>query len=358
MRKTQSASSTAEGVMLADARDARERFGQMRGELQDSWTRFHVDPLAREICWRYAVALENVCDTLMRRLHEAPVPKPLLLEICEKGIEAAQFVDDLELRARIQSVLAGRAGQLHLELGNTIRAGELFEFALTLTDQTLNAKLLVRVLTGFADVLLTLGKAEAAHAGFKQAAAVAEAIGDSVGEAFAIFGVGKSFPGRGFERQIHECLVKALDQARRVQRPDLESMVLRKLGDRHIELSQFEAGISCYNGALDIDQKLGNIFTRAQTRTAMGNVYLLQRNFDPALEFFDLARKDAQLIQDRMSEGRAECGLGCVAFARDDMSRAKSHFETARDLARQCHDAEGERQASNYLTMVHRRTHS
>jgi len=280
---------------------ARRHFDQAIEDLRWAWEHFRDDPLARDICWRFPVAADAVCHELAGGFGGSPIPRALLTQMCERGIEAAQLLGDNRLRDDIQCALASRAGALKLEVGDAAQAARFLAFALSLAQDLRNEKLLGRILAAQAEMHLIQQDWQAAKTAFLRSADLAQKTDDTPGAAVAVFGLGKACRVMGERLEAAEWLRNALQQSRDLALPDLESKVIQELGVLWMSLGEYAAAIRCYEEAI-----LGaaDALARGQARLALGEAYLAAGSISRAGQLFQEAESDARLSGDRITLDR------------------------------------------------------
>lgn len=278
----------------------RRHFDQAIGDLRWSWEHFRDDPLAQAICWRFPVVLDKVYDELAGGFDGTPIPRSLLIQLCERGIEAAHCVGDARLRDSIESALASRAAALHLEMGDTGKCANLLMLAHSIAEHSHNNKLLGRILSIQAELHLISGERErrSAKDAFIRAVEFGRISGDGPGEAMALFGMGKTCRVLGERLEAAEWLRGALQQAQRLNLIDLTNKVIQELGALWVTVGEFGAAIQSFEDAVT---SAADSYSRGQARLALGEAWLATGSLEQAQQCFELAESDAKASGDRIT---------------------------------------------------------
>jgi tetratricopeptide (TPR) repeat protein len=283
-------------------------------------------------------------------------PRETLIRVFEKGLEAVERLDDKTAKAKVQAMLAGRAGLLNMDLGRLRRARDFFELSERAARQVQSQKLLAAALTGSATVLSLEGAQAEAAVRLLEARGVANAAQDALGEAVAVFHLGQLARNAGRPQEAVDHYGIALEIFRGRHREDLEAGVLFELGVICVDIGRFDAAFRLLNDCLRIHQGSGSLSAEAQVRIALGRTYLGRGDVKEAASEFEHAARLSRECSDRLNLGRANFGEAAVALLRWDGGEARERLSSAWELARECSDLEGERQAFEELERLKART--
>lgn len=273
-------------------------FDQAIEGLRWSWDHFRDDPLAQAICWRFPVVLDQVYTELAGGFSRVPIPRSLLIQSCERGIEAANLISDAGLRDSIQCALASRAGALHLEIGNSEQCARFLGLARSIAHNLSNEKLLGRVLSIEAEIYLMRGEVDAAKYTFIRSANLAKRSDDAAGKAIAIFGIGKACRILGDRLKAAHWLGQALQEAEALVLPELRGKVIQELGGLWMSLGEYEVATQCYTDAVSCAT---DSHARGQARLALGGALLASGAIEQARQVFEQAECDAKASGDRIT---------------------------------------------------------
>jgi tetratricopeptide (TPR) repeat protein len=153
-----------------------------------------------------------------------------------------------------------------------------------------------------------------------------------------------------------ECFKAALAHFRQMGERWMEAAVLQELAAVCLQIREPAGALTCYRDALGIYESLGaSPFVLAQIRTGLGDSYLRLERWEDARGEFALAQKQANSVEDRIGAGRADRGLAMVDAAHGRFAQAKDLLESALQIARDCDDAQGEREALAVLESLTQR---
>ncbi|QRN95244.1 tetratricopeptide repeat protein [Archangium violaceum] len=188
---------------------------------------------------------------------------------------------------------------------------------------------------------------------FRESLALREAHGDTKGVAESLFYVGLVHQWReGFEaaRPFFE---RSLERAREAGDALQQSFSLRHLAFADEEAGRLEQALEQHRRALSLREEVGYRWGVMFQAVAVGDVLCMRGNDCVAAEpYYARAAELSRELNEPLGAVEAHMGLGRVARARGDGSRARQHFEAAVEAARQASDAVSEGRAALALSEV------
>ena len=143
--------------------------------------------------------------------------------------------------------------------------------------------------------LLDRKRPEAAAAGYREAAGLWREVADEAREAWTLYRLGTLYeddPARRRERvRIYS---RTLDLFRRVGNERQQAIVLFRLGIAWQQLEEIEAAGGCFEEAIALWEKLGDIEERAARLNNLAAVRLSQGRIHTAIDLFSRAAEDLQ----------------------------------------------------------------
>jgi tetratricopeptide (TPR) repeat protein len=193
-------------------------------------------------------------------------------------------------------------------------------------------------LTNLAIAYRELGRLKESHDGFQLALAIREEIGDQVGRAWTLVGIGMLESARNNRLEAVRTLDRAVTAFNAVENSGGESITLAIMGDCYRQLGKFDLALTCLQNSLTLAYNLSDRNTTVSALRALGNTYSDLRSATDALQCYERALVLQRNIGDRWGEAATlhQCFLmlreiGATSRAQESLRMALSIFEEIGD---------------------------
>lgn len=124
--------------------------------------------------------------------------------------------------------------------------------------------------------------------------------------------------------------------------PRNEALTLKRIGDAHVPLGEYQNALTFYNQALSMNRATGDRTSEAETLNEIGYVHLILGENQQALRFTNQALRLAQAMGTQRGIARAQNNLGEIYYGLGDLQRSLRYFELALDRWRGLGDPAGQ----------------
>ena len=236
-----------------------------------------------------------------------------------------------ELNAELLAALGDRAGAEEFAL-------QMADWAVRHGDTATRARSLFLL----ANSLGRHGEHEAARERFEEARQLYHRVGDLLGEANCILGLGDIAVLRSGYRAGRALYEEALALLRRVGEPLGEANCIRSLGDIALRRSDLEGARARYEEALLLYRRAGNLLGEANCIGSLGNVALRYPDLEGARARFEEALPLFRRVGFLPGEANCILNLGDTAVLRSDYEAGRALYEEALALFRRAGQPLGE----------------
>jgi tetratricopeptide (TPR) repeat protein len=169
------------------------------------------------------------------------------------------------------------------------------------------------------------------------------------GPAVSRFALGTAWmKKRQFDKAI-ECFETALKLNERTGDVSAEAQSLHSLGNAFMQKGVFDKAIECFETALKLNERTGDVSAEAQSLHSLGNAFMRKGAFDKAIECFETALKLNERTGDVHAEAQSLHSLGNAFMQKGAFDKAIACFETALKLNERTGDVSAEAQSLHSL---------
>jgi tetratricopeptide (TPR) repeat protein len=180
-----------------------------------------------------------------------------------------------------------------------------------------------------------MGEPEKAKTACEESRTISLDLGDKLGIARAVTGLGNIQYDRGDLEGAKRLYGEALDNAKIIGAKKDISGAVHNLGMVSEDQGNLEVAKQRYEEALGIQQEIGDRAESAKTLTDLGNLLRKLGDLDQAQRTLEEAADAAQGTGNQRTEANALTSLGGVLFDRGKLSEARQRYEQAVPLQRQ-----------------------
>lgn len=157
---------------------------------------------------------------------------------------------------------------------------------------------------------------------------ISEKLGDKRLEASSLLDIGIVYSSLNKFEQALNCFLKSLEINRHLNNKRLQIFILNNIGATYVDLHQPEKALSYLVQHQHLSDELG-LEVNPYCLLNIGRAYLMQKNFDLALDYF----KKSEAIFERMNHhdglGLVHVLIGKTRFESGDVHQAIRHYESA-----------------------------
>ncbi len=228
----------------------------------------------------------------------------------------------------LQQISAGNLGTAYRNIGDTRRAIDYYQQALTSAQEQEDQWGEGAWLGNLGNAYAALGQTRRAIEVYEQALAIDRKIGNRRGEGADLGNLGNRYAELGQTRRAFEVYKQALAIRREIGDRRGEGADLGNLGNCYAELGQTRRAIEVYEQALAIFREIGDRGGEGADLTGLGNRYAELGQTRRAIDFYEQALAIFREIGDRGGEG---IDLGNLAEALVDARRYEEAIARAQE---------------------------
>lgn len=232
-------------------------------------------------------------------------------------------------------------GYVHIYLGNTGRAFDLFEQVrsqlgkVSTGEASTRKRLEAQLLNNFGEVEYARGKLKHSLDFFARAFALWEEVGDRRGMALARLNAVHSHVDSGSVNEAAAEIEQALRWWREVDDRQGEALTLTARGNLQARLGDMYAALASHHEARDIFRRIGDRQGEAITSNGIGDVFEHLNLKQEAIDNYALALRLNREIGNKDFEAVTSYYLGRVYRNSDDFPHALEYYEACLTLSRQ-----------------------
>jgi tetratricopeptide (TPR) repeat protein len=308
--------------------------------------------------WLQEVLRENAPDLWSVRTQVAwvePEAPATGFSLARTSGDAPRRGPDPEMALAEAERLRGKKGSEHLVARLLYRAGLGFASRYQWRDavlaflQSITIGRVAASAEELADTHYELGKArtwtldyEAAAAHSAEAMRLYREVGDTLGEANCLFGLGNIAFERSDHGEARRRYEEALPLYRQVGDVTGEANCIQRLGDIAIERSDHGEARRRYDEALPLYRQVGDLRGEANCIQRLGDIALQRSDYLAAQRWYEEALPLYRQVGNVLGEANCIKSLGDIALERSDHGEAWRRYEEALPLFRQVGDVLGE----------------
>lgn len=305
-------------------------FDRERGHIDAAWKWLQHQVITSEIdelVLSYATETSNIGD-LRYDVRREQIPQ------LEKALASARRLK----KKRLLSAVLGNLGSAYAALGETRRAIELQEQALTISRGSGNRPGESSALLSLGRAYADLGETQRTIELYEHALAISRDLEDRRRESNALGSLGSAYADLGETRHAIELYEQALIISRELGDRRGESSDFNSLGLAYATLGETQRAIELHQQALNLDRDLGDRQGEAASLGNLGRVYV---DLGDALQSVQLCEQSLSILREvgnRRHEGYALHFLGLAYVIANKIQQAQILQEQALDIARTVED--------------------
>jgi tetratricopeptide (TPR) repeat protein len=253
----------------------------------------------------------------------------------------------------LQMATASALGSSYLVLGQTERAVEHYQQALTIARETGIRRNEGALLDKLGTIYRLLGQTGQAVEHSRQALAIARETGDRIAEGLFLGSHGNSYLVQGQTERAIEHYQEALAIARETGNRGYEGGWMGSLGSSYLVLGQTGRAIEHYQQALAITREIGNRGGEAFWLGNLGECYADLRESERAIEHYQQALAITRETGNRGGEAFWLAGLGNVYRELEQADQAFDYYQQAVEIGEATGHVQVQAEARLGLAQVH-----
>jgi tetratricopeptide (TPR) repeat protein len=303
-----------------------------------------VEPAARELLWKFPFLLKTAGMWVLGAEE--------LIRWNRLGLEAADCVEEPDLRLELEMQLHGNLGFLYLEKGGLTEAAYHYRAALALARRLDEPHRQEQLLGHLAEAYSLQGEYPRSNELLEESLELARALGDRKGQSVALLRLSRNYRSLGQRELGGELLAAAWSAVHQTADHRLASAIAMETGILFASAQAYDQAFESYRRALELAERLGDRQLRARIEHAIADARFRAGDYEEARRLYEGAVPVFLAAGDQISLGRAYNGLGAVQFVSGRPDEALATMRKGLLLAGQCRDLEGEQNALRNLHLA------